>query len=403
LFTETSSLQPVTADYNPIAWFYDRHWSDHYHPWAVEVLGKRFWTDYRQERPFWMCACGNGVLARALVQHGYQVTGLDLSEQMLAYARVNVPTATFILADARNFHFSPRFARALSTFDSLNYVLTADELLDVFRNVYRALLPNGRFVFDLNLEERYRDYWGSTSSTVDEEHACFIRGSYDSETRIGQTEVTLFRGAAPAWQREDVLLLQRFHPADEVLTLLRRAGFQRAECLNAASDLGIEGHFSVARGVFTQAALHALEHACENVQPPLHRMELALHPWVTFLIMPIFALANAGVPLSGDVGSTLGEPITLGVILGLLLGKPLGITLASWIAVRSGVAALPAGTTSLQLHAAGWLGGIGFTMSLFIAGLAFQDEAMLNLAKVGILSASLFAGIIGSAILIRRG
>lgn len=151
-----------------------------------------------------------------------------------------------------------------------------------------------------------------------------------------------------------------------------------------------------------QAALHALEQACENVQPPLHRMEHALHPWVTFLIMPVFALANAGVPLSSDVASTLGEPITLGVILGLLLGKPLGITLASWIAVRSGVAALPAGTTWLRLHAAGWLGGIGFTMSLFIAGLAFPDEAMLNLAKVGILSASLCAGIIGSAILFGR-
>ena len=164
---------------------------------------------------------------------------------------MNVPAAAFILGDARDFHFSPRFAGALSTFDSLNYVLTAGELLDVFRNVHHALLPNGRFVFDLNLEERYRDYWGSTCSTVDDEHACFIRGSYDSETRIGRTEVTLFRAAAPDWRREDVLLLQRFHPADEVLTLLQRAGFHRAECLNAASDLGIHGHFSVARGVFT--------------------------------------------------------------------------------------------------------------------------------------------------------
>jgi Na+/H+ antiporter 1 len=84
-----------------------------------------------------------------------------------------------------------------------------------------------------------------------------------------------------------------------------------------------------------QAALHALEEACEKVQPPLHRMEHALHPWVTFFIMPVFAFANAGVVLHGNFADTFTEPVALGVILGLLLGKPLGITLASCLAVRS--------------------------------------------------------------------
>jgi NhaA family Na+:H+ antiporter len=149
-----------------------------------------------------------------------------------------------------------------------------------------------------------------------------------------------------------------------------------------------------------QAAVHALEEACEKVQPPLHRMEHALHPWVTFFIMPIFALANAGVVISGGFGQTIVQPVALGVILGLLLGKPIGIMLAAWLAVRTGAASLPTGVTWQHIHGAGWLGGIGFTMSLFIAGLAFPDGTLLTVAKLGILTASLCAGTIGSLLLL---
>jgi Na+:H+ antiporter, NhaA family len=150
-----------------------------------------------------------------------------------------------------------------------------------------------------------------------------------------------------------------------------------------------------------QAAVHALEEACEKVQPPLHRMEHALHPWVTFFIMPLFALANAGVVLGGDFSETLLQPVTLGVILGLLLGKPIGITLAAWLAVRTRVASLPTGITWSHIHGAGWLGGIGFTMSLFVASLAFADEALLTMAKLGILAASLLAALFGAFLLVR--
>jgi NhaA family Na+:H+ antiporter len=151
-----------------------------------------------------------------------------------------------------------------------------------------------------------------------------------------------------------------------------------------------------------QAAVHALEQACEDVQPPLHRMEHELHPWVTFAIMPIFALANAGVSLTGNIAEALTHPITLGVILGLVIGKPLGIMLASWLAVRAGIASLPAGVTWAHVHGAGWLGGIGFTMSLFIASLAFADEALLTAAKLGILAASVCAATVGSLLLLKR-
>ncbi len=150
-----------------------------------------------------------------------------------------------------------------------------------------------------------------------------------------------------------------------------------------------------------QTAIVALEDACRKMQPPLYRLEHVLHPWVTFAIMPLFALANAGVPLSGDVGKLAVQPITLGVIIGLMLGKPLGVTIAAWLAVRSGRASLPANVSWQHIHGAGWLAGIGFTMSLFMAGLSFTDDMQLTEAKLGILTASLCAGLIGSIILIR--
>jgi NhaA family Na+:H+ antiporter len=152
-----------------------------------------------------------------------------------------------------------------------------------------------------------------------------------------------------------------------------------------------------------QAAIHALEDSCEKVQPPLHRVEHALHPWVTFVIMPLFALANAGVTFDRDLVDSLFQPVPLGVILGLLAGKPIGITLASWLAVRAGFGSLPQGTSWAQLHGAAWLGGIGFTMSIFVAGLAFREESLLNMAKLGIFTASLLAGTVGSLILLRSG
>lgn len=148
-----------------------------------------------------------------------------------------------------------------------------------------------------------------------------------------------------------------------------------------------------------QEALHALEMAYHAAQTPLQRMEHALHKFVAFFVMPIFALANAGVSLGAGSADKLLSPVALGVALGLLVGKPLGITLASYGAVRTGIADLPPGVKWRHVHGAGWLAGIGFTMSLFIAGLAFDDPSLLDTAKLSILGASLCAGLIGYTLL----
>ena len=137
-----------------------------------------------------------------------------------------------------------------------------------------------------------------------------------------------------------------------------------------------------------------------TIPSSLQRMESALHPITTFIVLPLFALGNAGVRVVGtDVGAMLTSPVALGIVLGLVLGKPLGIVSMTWLAVRFRVADLPAGMNWHHVLGAGVLGGIGFTVSLFVANLAFTDAAHSAPAKAAILTASVIAGLAGYAML----
>ncbi len=152
-----------------------------------------------------------------------------------------------------------------------------------------------------------------------------------------------------------------------------------------------------------QSALTDLEDATEAIQTPLQRMEHNLHPWVAYLVVPLFALANAGVPLGMNAGSALGSPVAHGVLLGLLIGKQVGILGLAWGVVRLGWAELPSGVTWRHIWGAGWVAGIGFTMSLFIGELAFAGEAaLLDVTKVAILGASVVAAT-GGLLVLRSG
>ena len=130
-------------------------------------------------------------------------------------------------------------------------------------------------------------------------------------------------------------------------------------------------------------------------------LERYLHPVQVWLILPLFALANAGVVVDSHVLEALANPVSLGIVLGLGVGKPLGIVLMTWLAVRSGLGSLPSGVTWPQIFGAGCLAGIGFTMSLFITDLAFEAEPLVASAKLGILAASLGAAVVGSLVLRR--
>jgi NhaA family Na+:H+ antiporter len=155
--------------------------------------------------------------------------------------------------------------------------------------------------------------------------------------------------------------------------------------------------------VLTNSAMHsallAMQHVSTSAQTPLQRLEHALHPVVDYAIMPIFALANAGVVLGGDMGAVLASQVTMGTLLGLVLGKPLGITLAV-VAITRISGGYPRGVSFRHFLGAGMLGGIGFTMSLFIAALAFGGSPeLLTGAKTAILLASVLAGIGGYLLL----
>jgi NhaA family Na+:H+ antiporter len=144
--------------------------------------------------------------------------------------------------------------------------------------------------------------------------------------------------------------------------------------------------------------LDSLGRSLAHARAPLQQLEHLLHPIVALIVLPIFALANAGVALDVDFAAALAHPVAVGIVVGLCLGKPVGVVGAAFVAVKLRIAALPRGVSWRDVIGAGCLAGVGFTMALFIAGLAF-DEQLRNVAKVGILVASSISALVGLAVL----
>ncbi len=177
-----------------------------------------------------------------------------------------------------------------------------------------------------------------------------------------------------------ISLYSRQHFESQAERLLHR--YRRAEQRGHGDDV--------------EATLRQIEFLSRETESPVDRLMHMLHPWVSYVIVPLFALANAGVVITGDsVGEASGSAVTAGIIFGLVLGKPLGIFVFTWIAVRSGIASLPQGVTWGQVIGVGLLGGVGFTVALFITDLAFTSDEVVSEAKMGILAASVLAGTIG--------
>lgn len=141
----------------------------------------------------------------------------------------------------------------------------------------------------------------------------------------------------------------------------------------------------------------------KDQESPLQLLERIVEPWAAYLIVPLFALANAGILLDRNPMESLGDPIGMGVVLGLFFGKQIGVVLFSWIAVRSRLGSLPPSVSWRQLHGASCLAGIGFTMSLFITLLAFQEQSQLTVAKMGVFAGSTISGIVGLILLATAG
>ena len=145
------------SDFDHFAWIYNKHWA--YGQRALPVLERLILRHLTDGARILDLCCGTGQGTQALLQRGYRVDGLDGSEEMLRFARKNAPDGNFILEDVRTFKSTPVYDGVISLFDSLNHVMTLDELSLTFRNVYAALVGGGIFVFDLNMEEGYKQRW----------------------------------------------------------------------------------------------------------------------------------------------------------------------------------------------------------------------------------------------------
>lgn len=228
------------ADYDAFAWFYNRYWGD-FSSRALPILDRLVLGDLPAGARILDLCCGAGHLAHLLTARGFRVVGVDGSSEMLAFARRNAPQADFVLADAREFRSPEAFDAALSLFDSLNHVMRLDELTQVFANVQASLAPGGRFVFDLNMEDGYRQRWNGSFGLAADDHALIARSSYDPSERLARMDLTMFRLMEGTWRRSDVSLLQRAYGEDEVRQALARAGFEGVAAFDAQRDLELPG------------------------------------------------------------------------------------------------------------------------------------------------------------------
>ena len=239
--------------YDPIAGVYNRHWgyfADRIYP----VLDRLVLRDLPPGSAVLDLCCGTGQLAAVLSDKGYAVTGVDGSGGMIGIARRKAPDVEFLVQDVRALSLDRRFAAVFSTFDSLNHVMSLDELEQVFRNVHSVLDDGGHFEFDLNMEEGYLQRWRGSFGIVEDDHVCVARSSRDEEERIGRMDLTVFEKEGTGWKRTDVSLLQRWFPEKDITQCLRRAGFEGIRTFDEEDQI-LEGAQETGRMFFVARKL----------------------------------------------------------------------------------------------------------------------------------------------------
>ncbi len=234
--------------YDPIAGVYNRHWgyfADSFYP----VLDRLLLGDLPPGSAVLDLCCGTGQLAAVLSEKGYVVTGVDGSGGMIEIARRNAPDVEFLVQDVRELSLGGRFAAVFSTFDSLNHVMSLDELEQVFRNVHSVLDDGGHFEFDLNMEAGYMSRWRGSFGIVEDDHVCVARSSRVEEERIGRMDLTVFEKEGTGWKRTDVSLLQRWYPEGDIDERLQNAGFEEIRTFDEEDPI-LEGAQETGRMFF---------------------------------------------------------------------------------------------------------------------------------------------------------
>lgn len=216
--------------YDNMAWFYNQYWGGRYINKLWPVLEKLIFSRIPESATILDLCCGTGQLASHLNERGYRVYGVDNAAAMLEYARMNAPNAQFIHSDAQSFTLPEEVHAIFSTFDSLNHVESVEELAAVFRAVYRALLPGGLFLFDLNMEEAFQQKWKGSFSIDKPDHRLSASSSYSRKAKTGKLEVKMARQVEGEWHRSTATFIEHCFEQHEVLNALNQSGLAVLEC-----------------------------------------------------------------------------------------------------------------------------------------------------------------------------
>jgi len=247
-------MADIQSSYNPVARMYHELWADFYLPAAMPALEQLFFSELPLDARVLDVCCGSGHVTRELVKRGYRVTGVDASAELIELARHDLPDVDFHVQDVTELALDGRFDAALSTFDSLNHILTLEGLFSAFARVRRVLKRGGLFVFDMNLDEAYAAETREWSATVSESSIGLVRGAFDRVTQRAATELIWFvpAGANGLWEQRRSVVEQRTYPQTDILRGLHNAGFRTVEPVTArkagvTSGLGFGRVFYVAR------------------------------------------------------------------------------------------------------------------------------------------------------------
>ncbi len=242
------------SSYDEIAGLYNICWARAYLPAALPALQKLFFAHFGSHAKVLDLCCGSGHITEELVRRGFQVTGVDNSAKLIELAQRRLPQVEFHVQDARRLKLNRTFHGVLSTYDSLNHMLSIEDLIMVFAGVKQLLKPGGRFVFDMNLEQAYSLDLRQWTVDIGDANVGLVRGLYDSFAHLARTEVIWFskQKGRDCWRRRRTVVEERCYPQFQITGALLDMGFQDVEAIPApeagvTGDLGFGRVFFVAR------------------------------------------------------------------------------------------------------------------------------------------------------------
>ncbi|HEX3684277.1 MAG TPA: class I SAM-dependent methyltransferase [Bryobacteraceae bacterium] len=241
------------TEFDPFAAAYNRFWGADYHAQAFPIVEKLLLSRLPPRAAILDLCCGTGQFTARVQQLGFRVHGIDASERMIGYARVNAPRAEFKVADARSFSLGGQFDAAYSVFESLNHVPDLEGLETAFSCVRRHLRDGACFLFDLNREEAFLTYWNDIHAIVEADSVCALRSHYEEDARVGTCNITTFELEDGCWTRNDFAIRQTCHDVTQVHESLLSAGFGDVSLLDSR-DAGMTGDIACARTFFLATA-----------------------------------------------------------------------------------------------------------------------------------------------------